>query len=44
MSISRYIVVAVVAFGQPHHIIGVEPGVAACSMRAARWVVWPTAV
>jgi hypothetical protein len=26
------------------HLHEAEPGAASCSMRAARWVVWPTAV
>src|SRR5262252_4423021 len=35
-----------VAFGQPQGaaVTRADPGLAICSIRAARWVVWPTAV
>ena len=35
-----------IAFDQAQDsaVIKIEPGIAICSMRAARWVVWPTAV
>src|SRR5262249_6205893 len=33
------------AFGEPQGVAGDQgPGLAICSIRAARWVVWPTAV